>query len=89
MTNVTVENFEAMCVSRFLFTPPAMIEKQEKLISSLTGAVEFVRDGGAVADVRDRFDLNSFIPAYRDLSKVSRKNSSRGARKSQLNARRS
>lgn len=72
MTNVTVENFEAMCVSRFLFTPPAMIEKQEKLINSLTGAVEFVRDGGGVSDVRDRFDLNSFIPAYRDLSKVSR-----------------
>ena len=71
MKNVTVEDFEEMCVSRFLFTPPAMIEKQEKLISSITGAVEFVRDGGAVTDIRDRFDLDSFIPAYRDLSKVS------------------
>lgn len=70
MTNVTVKNFEAMCVSRFLLTPPAMIEKLEAEIASLRGAIDFVRAGGEVTDVRDRFDLNSFIPAYR-LSNVS------------------
>lgn len=69
---MTVEKFEDICVSRFLITPPSLIEKQEKLIDSLIGAVDFVCAGGLVTDVRERFDLLGFIPAYRDLSKVSR-----------------
>lgn len=68
---MTVEKFENICVSRFLITPPSLIENQEKLIDSLNSAVDFVRAGGSVTDVRDRFELCGLIPAYRDLSKVS------------------